>query len=210
MGERTGNLSRGESIGIFMIVLLGLVTILVTPAGPTLASMKSTPLAATRIPFRTAAGPCVDKAKRYNDCGNGTITDSVTGLIWLKQADCLATKDWETAKQAAAGLKNGDCMLTDGSAPGDWRLPTQAEWEATMKNALALGCTGPTLTNDAGTGCMSAGPSSFTGVESDYYWSSTTVEGNQRAYFGDLDHGHLLNGNLFNTLRVWPVRGGKP
>jgi len=46
-------------------------------------------------------------------------------------------------------------------------------------------------------------------VEADYYWSSTTVEGNERAYFGDLDHGHLLNGNLFNTLRVWPVRGGQ-
>ena len=110
MGERTGNLSRRASIGIFIIVLLGLLLILVTPAEPTLASMKPAPLAGMGIPFRTAAGPCIDKAKRYNDCGNGTITDSVTGLIWLKQADCLATKDWETAKKAAAGLKNGDCI----------------------------------------------------------------------------------------------------
>ena len=154
-----------------------------------------------------AAGPCVDKAKRYVDCGNGTVSDTVTGLIWLKQSNCLSTTDWEAAKKAAAGLKNGDCMLSDGSSPGDWRLPTQAEWEATMKNALALGCTGPTLTNDEGTACISAGPSSFTGVESDYYWSSTVVEGNARAFFGDLDHGHLLNGNLTNTLRAWPVRG---
>jgi hypothetical protein len=210
MAERTGYLFRRKSIGIFMIIFLGLATILVAPARPTFASMKSAPSVSAATPFRTAAGPCIDKAKRYNDCGNGTVTDSVTGLIWLKQTDCLATKDWETAKKAAAAMKNGDCMLTDGSAPGDWRLPTQAEWEATMKNALAMGCTGPTLTNDAGTGCMSAGPSSFTGVESDYYWSSTVVEGNQRAYFGDIDHGHLLNGNLFNALRVWPVRGGKP
>ncbi len=148
--------------------------------------------------------------KRYADCGNGTVTDTMTGLIWLKQATCLSPMSWEDAKKAVAALKDGACMLTDGSSPGDWRLPTQTEWEATMKNALALGCTGPTLTNDAGNACITAGPSSFTDVEADYYWSSTLVEGNPQARFGDIDHGHLLSGNLINTLRVWPVRGGQP
>ena len=268
MAERIRNLSRRESIsigsgdgmrarrfragllkwclGIFTAIVLGLAIILITPAGPTLASITSTSVtpsariaSTTNTPYRNGgvrfswrvqrtpatnrtngsngkdgastrvAGPCGDKSKRYIDCGNGTVTDTVTGLIWLKQSNCLPTADWEAAKKAAAGLKDGDCMLTDGSSPGDWRLPTQAEWEATMKNALALGCTGPTLTNDEGTACITAGPSSFTAVESDYYWSSTAVEGNARSWFGDLDHGHLLNGNLFNTLRVWPVRGGQ-
>jgi len=185
-----------------------------TPADPTLASgFQGTP-AVTKTnagkgeASRTrAAGPCGDKEKRYVDCGNGTVTDTATGLIWLKQSNCLPNADWENAKKGAAALKNGDCMLTDGSSPGDWRLPTQAEWEATMKNALAMGCTGPTLTNDAGMGCISDGPTSFIGVEADYYWSSTPMEGNGHAWFGDIDHGHLLNGNLTNTLRVWPVRG---
>src|SRR5438876_154550 len=118
-----------------------------------------------------AAAPCVDKTKRYVDCGNGTVTDSVTGLVWLKQSNCLSSADWEAAKKAVAGLKNGDCMLTDGSSPGDWRLPSQKEWETAMEKALALGCSGPTLTNDAGTGGMSAGPSSVNGVEEDDYWS---------------------------------------
>src|SRR5213594_1247061 len=63
---------------------------------------------------RAAAG-CVDKTKRYVDCGNGTVTDTVTGLVWLKQSNCLSSADWEAAKKAVAGLKNGDCMLTDGS-----------------------------------------------------------------------------------------------
>jgi hypothetical protein len=157
-----------------------------------------------------AAGPCAEKEKRYVDCGNGTVTDTVTGLIWLKQADCLSSANWEAAKKAVAGLKNGDCMLKDGSSPGDWRLPTNVEWEATMKNAKELGCApGPDLTNDMGTACMSAGPSSFTGVESDYYWSSTALEGNERAWLGDLDHGNLLNAAVTSSLRVWPVRGGR-
>ena len=156
-----------------------------------------------------AAAPCVDKTKRYVDCGNGTVTDTETGLVWLKQWNCLSSADWEAAKKAVAGLKNGDCMLTDGSSPGDWRLPTQKEWETTMDKALMMSCSGPTLTNDEGTWCMSAGPSSFTGVEADYYWSSTTLEGQDRAYFGDIDHGHLLNGAFTTSLRVWPVRGGQ-
>ena len=235
-------------VGIFTAILLGLATILITPAGPTLASiistsaMPSAQILSTRntlldnswVPVirsfqgtrgtnttqgtrggaaggarGRAAAPCVDKTKRYVDCGNGTVTDSETGLVWLKQSNCLSSADWEAAKKAVAGLKNGDCMLTDGSSPGDWRLPTQKEWEAAMDKALMLGCSGPTLTNDAGTGCMSAGPSSFTGVEADYYWSSTTLEGQDRAYFGDIDHGHLLNGAFTTSLRVWPVRGGQ-
>ena len=156
-----------------------------------------------------AAGPCADKSKRYNDCGNGTVTDSVAGLIWLKQWNCLPSANWEDAKKAVAGLKNGDCMLTDGSSPGDWRLPTQKDWEVAMEKALEMGCTGPILLNDPGTGCITAGPSSFTGVEADYYWSSTALEGQDRAYFGDIDHGHLLNGAFTTSLRVWPVRGGQ-
>ena len=235
-------------VGIFTAILPGLATILITPAGATLASIMSTSatpsaqILSTRntlldnsgVPVTRsfqgtrgtnttqgtkggaaggargrAAAPCVDKTKRYVDCGNGTVTDSETGLVWLKQSNCLSSADWEGAKKAVAGLKNGDCMLTDGSSPGDWRLPTQKEWEAAMDKALMLGCSGPTLTNDAGTGCMSAGPSSFTGVEADYYWSSTTLEGQDRAYFGDIDHGHLLNGAFTTSLRVWPVRGGQ-
>src|SRR5262249_39699242 len=194
MGKRIANLGRKKSmyiccrdrmrarrafqagllkwyLGIFMAILLGLATILITPAGPTLASVTSTsPTPAAQIPSTKnmllgirgvpvirsfqgtrgtnttqgtrggaaggtrgpAAARCGDKTKRYVDCGNGTVTDSETGLVWLKQSNCLSSADWEGAKKAVAGLKNGDCMLTDGSSPGDWRLPTQKEWEAAM------------------------------------------------------------------------------
>ena len=181
MGERIGNRSGREfmsigsgdrmrarrrfraSLGIFMAIL-GLATLLITPAGPTLASIASTsPTPLAPIP----TGPCGDKTMRYVDCGNGTVTDTVTGLIWLKQSNCVPTATWEDAKKAAAALKDGACTLSDGSSPGDWRLPTVTEWEATMKNALELHCQ-PTLTNDAGSACINAGPSSFTGVEADY------------------------------------------
>src|SRR5437016_1537761 len=113
----------GERIGIiFMAILLALVIILITPAGPTLASITSTSTTpSARIPSTSAANECGDKSKRYADCGNGTVTDTVTGLIWLKQSDCLPAASWEDAQKAVAGLKDGDCKLKDGSSPGDWR-----------------------------------------------------------------------------------------
>jgi hypothetical protein len=208
MGEQKRNLNRREYIYIGLLV----ATLVVPVAGISAKGFQKTNGETGRSSQDRrgthAAPPCADKTKRYADCGNGTVTDTVTGLIWLKQSECLPAADWEAAKKAAANLKNGDCMLTDASSPGDWRLPTRDEWEATMKDALALGC-GPTLTNDEGKACISAGPSSFMGVERDYYWSSTPLEGQARAYFGDLDHGHLLNGIFTGNLRVWPVRGGQ-
>ncbi len=34
--------------------------------------------------------PCFDASNRFVDCLNGTVTDTVTGFIWLKDADCSA------------------------------------------------------------------------------------------------------------------------
>ena len=78
-----------------------------------------------------ADGPCFSNTGRLVDCGNGTFTDSVTGLIWLADPDCttLVPLDWAAANEAAASLGDGDCGLTDASASGDWRLPTAEEWQ---------------------------------------------------------------------------------
>ena len=167
-----------------------------------------------------AAGPCFDNSNRYVDCGNGTVTDTVTGLIWLKNAACLPRQnDWAAANQEAAGLKNTVCGLTDGSSPGDWRLPTKDEWSSTINFAKNfLGCSDfgplspPSLTNDPGIGCLSAGPTSFLGVASgNFYWSSTGNDSNAGlAWVVDLGFGGVSNFGKVNAndAGVWPVRGG--
>lgn len=77
-----------------------------------------------------AAGPCFDNVGRYVDCGNGTVTDTATGLIWLKNANCFPIQEYLVTTQSVAALASGQCGLTDGSSAGDWRLPTKADWEA--------------------------------------------------------------------------------
>ena len=171
-----------------------------------------------------ADGPCFDNTNRYVNCGNGTVTDTVTGLIWLRQADCFTPRHYAGANQAAAGMKEGDCGLTDGSSAGDWRLPTKDEWIATLAEALRLGCTDLTLplTNDEGTACQSVGLSSFlvvSWVSSHLYWSSSTREVQVEvtfpntapllgAWYVHLTLGWETLGKDVLPMGVWPVRGG--
>jgi hypothetical protein len=70
--------------------------------------------------------------------------------------------------------------------------------------------TDPTLTDDAGTGLWGTGTSSFTNVQSGYYWSSATYALNPDGAW----HVSLFNGNMSNSSKtvnhyVWPVRGGQ-
>jgi len=66
---------------------------------------------------------------RWIDNGNGTVTDSMTGLIWLKQADCI-NQPWAAAVAAVKTLASGQCGLTDGSAAGTWRMPNRNEMQS--------------------------------------------------------------------------------
>jgi hypothetical protein len=80
---------------------------------------------------------------RFIDNGDGTVTDALTGLIWLKDANCAgtighdpsATGDGSTVWQAAldfvAGINSGShdisaCAAYTGSYT-DWRLPNLRE-----------------------------------------------------------------------------------
>jgi Protein of unknown function (DUF1566) len=66
---------------------------------------------------------------RWIDHGNGTVTDTMTGLIWLKRADCIH-QPWVAAVAAVNSLANGQCGLTDGSLAGDWRMPNRNELQS--------------------------------------------------------------------------------
>ena len=64
---------------------------------------------------------------RYRNNFDGTVKDNLTGLLWLQDADCFGQQDWATALSDASALADGSCGLTDGSMPGDWRMPNVLE-----------------------------------------------------------------------------------
>ena len=143
---------------------------------------------------------------RFTDNGDGTITDSLTGLIWLKNANCFGTRTWNNAISDCNGLGNGSCGLTDGSNTGDWRLPNKRE----LLSLVHDGYYDPSLPNTAGTGQWTEGDP-FINVQSLYYWTSTTFPSSAdmawhvRMYFGSL----AGDDKSLNDPYVWPVRGGR-
>ncbi len=67
---------------------------------------------------------------RFTDHGDGTVTDQLSGLIWLKDAGCSAATQWSAALAAANQLASGACGLSDGSSAGQWRMPNANELES--------------------------------------------------------------------------------
>jgi hypothetical protein len=156
------------------------------------------------------ADMCFDNVGRYVDCGNGTVKDNITGLIWLKDASCLANDDWADANIAAAQLADGQCGLTDGSSPGDWRLPTREEWGVIIDQAIANGCSDPYVPDVVGTGCCGTGTCAFTGLHLTHFWSSSTWTSTPTYAWGaDLWYGDVFVDIKTFEASVWPVRGGQ-
>jgi hypothetical protein len=198
---------------------------IIGPAGPTGPKGDTGAPGTVSVPD----GRCWSNEQRYVDCGNGTVADQVTGLIWLQQAGCLLIANYADANIAAQALKSGECGLTDNSVAGQWRLPTKAEWEATTARAVALGCQNPALTDNAGTACYryapdgpGAGQRALYGVVTNHYWSSSTDQDDPffcgpsqpcwppRAWPMNLGSGSIIadGGQKDSPLYVWPVRGG--
>jgi len=124
--------------------------------------------------------PCAVASNRFADCGNGTVTDTVTGLVWLKMVDCSAVFGASTtfagAYQLAATLADGACGLTDESQPGDWRVPSRAEVEVLVNLATANGCAFK-LPDVTGLSCCFPGPCPFSSLSTNFlYWSATGVD----------------------------------
>jgi hypothetical protein len=150
---------------------------------------------------------------RFADNLNGTITDNLTGLIWLKNANCAGEVTWADALHDSNVLGQGSCGLTDGSSPGDWRLPTRFE----LESLLTMAHYDPAIPNTAGTGKWTAGdpfvnvPIEYSWFSSiGYYWSSTTDAFNsENAWLVYMKNGRTYYTSKQYGLSVWPVRGGQ-
>jgi hypothetical protein len=147
-----------------------------------------------------AVGVWPVRSSRFTDNGDGTVTDTSTDLIWLKNADCFGKQHWWSATASAAGLNSGECGLTDGTLAGDWRLPTIHELQGigtdpqtnTYKGLPSADWTIPT--------------EPFTGEDPSYLYWSNSVSVATDAWFLRLLDGYTVNGKKKASIYVWPVR----
>jgi hypothetical protein len=148
---------------------------------------------------------------RFTDNGDGTITDNLTGLMWLKDANCMVTHypefdvgdsagdglvDWVQADEFVNKINKGYYPLC-GASRADWRLPNAIELESLFHAGK----------NDPMAWLTSEGFSNVGNV----YWSSTT-------YFANPPYSRFVFDSIIGVLTfhepisiveaaVWPVRG---
>jgi hypothetical protein len=128
---------------------------------------------------------------RFIDNLNGTVTDKLTGLVWMKNANAFGLQTWEQALSDANSLASGSNGLTDGSNPGDWRLP----------NIRELTSLGPPFPEGH----------PFTNVDTTamYYWSSTSHPNNVYALTVFFGYGYVSVDGKSHPIKVWFVRDAK-
>ena len=119
---------------------------------------------------------------RLTDNQDETVTDNVTGLVWLTKANCIATNypgfdnegtagdglvTWLTALDFVAGFNAASYDCGDTSNGGgnqvDWRLPNEKE----LYSLIDFSRYSPALPDS----------SLFLDLQSNWYWTSTTVAG---------------------------------
>jgi hypothetical protein len=141
-------------------------------------------------------------ATRFVDNQDGTVTDQLTGLVWLKNAATFGNAIWPTALTEVAALASGANGLTDGSKAGDWRLPNLNE----LESLVDVSQSNPALPQG----------NPFTNVSNGIYWTSTGYTGfswgavyawairlGDGSYINDL----LSNVEATSTNGVWAVKG---
>ena len=132
---------------------------------------------------------------RFIDNRDGAVTDNLTGLIWLKNSNCLGFASFSDALSRSNNLAHGACGLTDGSNPGDWRLPNIRELQSLQEYS--------TFAPDLPPGHP------FLNVQPTLTWASTSGAGfAAEAWFTIFGVGPTVFEDKAVPYAVWPVRGG--
>ena len=152
---------------------------------------------------------------RFTDLGDGTVMDKLTGLIWLKDANCFGNLSWLPAINKVTDFNtnpgNYSCQNYTGSF-SDWRMPNIVELHSLIDKSIPPAGT-PIIEQNA---LPSGHPFGQIPLYTNYwpsFWSSTSrVREWQIGYAWTLAlrHGSFALENkispVFNTY-LWPVRG---
>ena len=148
---------------------------------------------------------------RFTDNVDGTVSDNLTGLMWLKNANCINTNypefdtheipgdglvTWQNALDFVEGINDGMYPDCEGNPPyNDWRLPNIKE----LQSLLDYGQYPALPTGHP-----------FSNLQIAYYWSSTTCSNLiDNAFCLHFRHGDT-NDILKSTPHyVWSVRKGR-
>jgi hypothetical protein len=132
---------------------------------------------------------------RFCDNGDGTMTDNMTGLMWLKNAGISGLKNYDDTVAFIISLNTPG--NNDNCGYNDWRIPDLTE----METLINFG------TNNIAVWLENCDPG-FENVRN-FYWTSTpfyTDSSRASVWFISLQAGITAEFGLDTPVSVWPVR----
>ena len=146
-------------------------------------------------------------ARAFVDNGDGTITDTRTGLMWEKISDDGSIHDKDTSYTWAGAVSGKIASLNGGAGFAgwtDWRVPNRAE----LLTLVDLGAVNPAVPPPFNTGCVpGCTVASCSCTLSNYYWSSSTYDdGPSQAWFVAFFDGFSSAANKLTAYWVRAVR----
>jgi hypothetical protein len=190
-----GGMLKGKIISavIFCLVLFYAVAIHAAPV-----AQPNSQAVATAAPVQPMQP--VQPVQRYTDYGNGTMADTLTGLIWTKDANSPgpAACNPGTVKTWRGALDYTDCLNTNFYLGfTDWRMPDIYELESMVYASQP----------NTATWLTSQG---FSNVQPNFYWTSTASSLSLNASAINMHFGFVYTFNKTgNNFYAWPLRGGK-
>lgn len=144
-------------------------------------------------PLRTGQSTCYDTAgtpiacastgldgelqqgatRGFTDNGDGTFSDSTTGLMWEKLADDGSIHDWDTGYTwaDAIAVKIASLNSTNFAGHNDWRLPNINELQSLVHYGTSYPSSYAVTDTACAPGCTVATCSC---IKAESYWTSTT------------------------------------
>ena len=180
-----------------MVVLIGMFLLSASIVWAQLAPVGKT---GQTISYRTGDDGDLQKGvpspdPRFTDNGDGTVTDNLTGLMWVKDVTASGAMNWD----AAIDYANNLCFPDDGCGSSDtgftdWRLPNRRELESLLDM-----------------GNIPAFPSGHPFIFPNYIWDKYIWSSNTKSTVDD--HGWCLQYVGYwcthlksNNYAAWPVR----
>lgn len=155
--------------------------------------------------------PVVEFPTRFIVHGDGTVTDTRTGLMWQQTTDDGSIRDKDNTYTWSTGAPynpDGTAFFTflatlNGPTPfagyGDWGLPTITELQ-TIVDLAQPGC---------GSGSPCIDQTVFGPTQASFYWSATSLAGSPNdAHVVGFFNGFVGSGLKTNFSYVRAVRGG--
>jgi len=139
-------------------------------------------------------------AKTYSDNGDGTVTDSTTGLVWMR---CSIGQDWDgmtcTGTAQTFTFDEANALVGTGmvtfAGKSDWRLPNIRELQTIVDRSIV----NPAIDK-----------ATFPNTIASFFWSSSAnSSSSEQAWYVYFYHGHADYDFKSGSYQVRLVRAGQ-